>query len=83
MSICSTLQSFARQREKAYTITKRMTEQRAKAITRIIQVTEYFKGKKDEWRAVGQLKEELTVILPDENSRYQKMRRTILILLQQ
>jgi len=83
MSICSTLQSFARQREKAYTITKNMTGKRAKAIFRIIQVTEYFKGKKEEWRAVGQLKEELAIILPDENSRYQKMRETILKLLKQ
>lgn len=78
--ICSTLISFAKQRERAYKITGNFTGSRAKAVTRIKQVADYWKGKNEEC-AIRQASQEIREILPAPDSRFAKQRNQILTLL--
>ena len=80
MSICDTIRSFARQREKAYAITRTLNGRRAAAISKIQKVSQYMKGK-NEWRAVIQCRQELLSILPAHDSRFSNQREKIITLI--
>lgn len=83
MNYCDTILRYAKQRQRAYQITKTLTGRRAAAISKILRVAAYMKGKSAEWRAIRQTEQELIAILPDEQSRFQKQRESILSLINQ
>lgn len=72
--------SFAKQRERAYRATGTFDGGRAKAVSQIIRVASYWKGKREE-AALRQAKPEIEKLLPPEGSRYQHQRNQILTLL--
>lgn len=74
------LKKYATQRQRCYVIKKCMTESRAKAISRIIQVTDHFSNAKvDGW--ISQIKNEILAILPSEEGKFKNMRQEILNIL--
>lgn len=78
--ICDALISFAKQREKAYRFTGQLTGTRAKAVSHIITLANYWKDK-DEAAALRQSESEIRAILPNDRSRFKNQREKILTLL--
>lgn len=80
MGASLTLKKFAKNREKAYSITNTLNAARARAITRIKNVAEHFSQKSErvQLSAVMQLEKEIQILLPDEESRFSKMRADML-----
>lgn len=85
MGASATLLKFAKSREAAYLKYGRLSGPRARAVTRIRQVADFFSQKSDQVQlhAVRQVESEIRTILPDHNSRYQKIRNQVLDLLDQ
>lgn len=85
MSISATLKKFAKSREAAYLQYGRLTAARARAISKIIRVADFFSGKSEQAQlaAVNQVASEIREILPSEQSRYSKIRSKILEILSQ
>jgi Holliday junction resolvase RusA-like endonuclease len=84
MGAAATLKKFAKSRERAYRLTGFMTAGRAKAISKIRNVAEFFSQKSDkvQLRAVMQLESEILAVLPHPESRFAKLRTDMLNLLQ-
>lgn len=83
MSVCDTLKRFAKQRQKAYQVKNAFYGRRARAVSNIIRVCDYFKGKQQEWRAVFQIEQDIMSLLPAEDSNFSEQRKNILNLIQQ
>lgn len=85
MGASATLIRFAKSREVAYMQHKCLTTTKAKAITHIKQVADYFSQQSEmvQLQAVIQTEHDLYAILPAEHSRYKKLRCTILDLISQ
>jgi hypothetical protein len=83
MGAAATLKKFATSREKAYRLTGFLTAGRAKAISKIKNVADFFSQKSErvQLRAVMQLEPEILEVLPHQESRYSKMRTDMLDLL--
>jgi len=83
MGTSATLKKFAKSRNTAYLQHGRLTDERAKAITRINQVAEYFSQKPEQvqLRAVTQVEAEIRTLLPSEDSRFKSIREKMLTLL--
>lgn len=77
------LKKFAKGRENAYRIADRMGGGRMEAISRIRKVADYFSTKDEtvQLRAVKHLEDQIMIILPHPESRYRKIRREMLDLL--
>lgn len=84
MGAAATLKKFAKARERAYLLTGYLTSGRAKAISKINNVADFFSQKSDrvQLRAVMQLELEILALLPHQESRYAKLRTDMLDLLQ-
>jgi Glu-tRNA(Gln) amidotransferase subunit E-like FAD-binding protein len=76
---------FAKSRENAYRLSGMMTASKVKAITTIRQKASFFSAKGDQvqLKVVAQLEPEILAILPDERSRFSKLRADILHILHQ
>lgn len=85
MGASATLKKFAKSRETAYLQYGRLTGDRAKAITRIYKEADFCSQKSEQVQlnAVRKVESEIRTILPDENSRYLKLRTQVLDLLDQ
>lgn len=83
MSISSKLSRFARSREKALLIAKRLDSGRARAITKIKTIAGYISGYDPmrQLRYVSQVESEIILLLPAEESRFAKLRAEMLELL--
>lgn len=84
MGASATLKKFANAREKAYRMTGFVTGARAKAISRIRNVADYFSQKSDpvQLRAVLQCESEIILLLPSTDSRFGKLRTDMLELIE-
>ncbi|MFN3758481.1 MAG: hypothetical protein ACK4SF_04620 [Algoriphagus aquaeductus] len=76
---------FAKHRVKSLQSIKRCTQAHYEAAKRIINVAEYFSSKPQQVqvRAVRQIRLELELLLPSEESRFKKLRQKILDLIHQ
>ena len=85
MKVSAILRKFAKSREAAYLQHGRLTTERAKAISQIYKVADFFSSKSEQvqLRAVTQVESDLRMILPHGESRYTKLRDTILDLIDQ
>ncbi len=85
MKALDTIRRFAKSRENAYRLSGFLTESRAKAITTIRKKAEFFSSKGDtvQLKVVKQLEPQILAILPDEQSRFAKLRAEILHILHQ
>jgi hypothetical protein len=83
-SPCQKLTEFAKSRETAYKATGRLSMTRAKAVSRIRQMADYFSSQptKNQLIAVRQCETEIKTLLPSEQSRFQTMRTKILTLIE-
>lgn len=79
-SIAGKLRAFAKGRETAYRIHQRLTGEKSRAISRIIQYCEYNLKAKD-LRWIKSIKSDLLLILPGADSPLQKKRTEILEIL--
>lgn len=85
MGASATLLKFAKSRQAAYLKYGRLSEPRARAISRIKQVADFFSEKNDQVQlsAVRQVEAELLELLPPMESRYTSIREKILDLIAQ
>lgn len=76
---------YARARVKALEAIKRCTQAHYQAARRIENVADYFRAKPQtvQVRAVRQIRLELELLLPSEESRFKKLRQKILDLIHQ
>jgi len=75
--IASRLKAFAKGRETAYRIHRKLTPEKVVSITRILQRCEYFRdAKASGW--VQQIQADILLILPSEDSGLKKTRDEIL-----
>lgn len=81
--VAHTLIRFATARENAYRIAGALSGAKAASITKIKQVANYVLNRPAEvqLQAVKQIEPEIRLILPHPESRFQKMRRQVLHLL--
>lgn len=82
--ICDRLRQIANSREHAYKAAGRLGMRQMKAISRIRNVAGYFSAYEEskQLRAVKQLQDELLLIMPDERSRFRRMKSEIIQLIQ-
>jgi hypothetical protein len=78
------LKRYANARIKALQSAQVCSSSHLQAYTRIKNVAEYFSGKPEpvQVRAVRQIKDEIFLLLPSEQSRFAKLRITILDILE-
>lgn len=78
------LKRYANTRIKALQSAQVCSSSHLNAYTRIKNVAEYFSGKPEsvQVRAVRQVQDEILLLLPSENSRFTKLRSTILQILE-
>jgi hypothetical protein len=83
MNALQKLKKIAKSREQAYRISGHMDGGKMAAITHIKRVAGYFSTKSEQvqLRAVNQIQKEVLLILPDERSRFAKMREEALSIL--
>lgn len=84
MGATATLKKFANAREKAYKLSGFLDASRAKAISKIKNVADYFSQKSEtvQLRAVTQCESEIIQLLPHPDSRFVKLRTDMLDLLE-
>jgi hypothetical protein len=84
MGASATLKKFANAREKAYRLTGFLTASRARSISRIRNVAEFFSQKSEpvQLRAVLQCETEIIQLLPHPDSRFGKIRTDMLELIE-
>jgi hypothetical protein len=84
MGAAATLLKFAKSRQAAYLKHGQLSDSRARAISLIKQVADFFSQKNDQVQliAVRQIEAEILSILPAEESRFKSIRKKILTLLQ-
>lgn len=77
------LKSFARQREKAYRMHNCLNQRRAKAISKIKTLSDYWNNlpAEKQLNIARQLKEEVLALLPSSESRFSKQREQLLELI--
>lgn len=79
-TLVSKLKSFAKGRETAYKVHKRLTVEKSTAISRILTKCEHFsRAKSNKW--VAGIKQDLLLILPKEDSPLKNKRADILNIL--
>lgn len=83
MGASATLLKFAKSRESAYLQYGRLDGARARAVTKIRQVADFYSQHSEEvqLRAVTQVEAEIRTLLPSEESRYTRIREQMLTLL--
>lgn len=80
--IASRLKAFAKGRETAYRVHSKLTPEKVVSITRILQRCEYFRdAKATSW--ISQIKSDILLILPSEDSGLKKTREEILNIINQ
>ncbi len=85
MNLSATLIRFAKGREAAYLRHGQLTGGRARAVSKIKRVADFFrhKSEREQLCAVRQVADEIRLLLPGETSRYVKLRTQMLSLLDQ
>lgn len=82
MSASQHLIAYAKQRERCYRIKKRFDMEKARAVSNIIRVAEFYKDKEvGPW--MGQIIRDMLLLLPSQYGRYRKQRIPILTLIDQ
>jgi hypothetical protein len=84
MGAAATLLKFAKSRQAAYLKYGQLSDSRARAISRIKQVADFFSQKNDQVQltAVRQIEAEILALLPAEESRFKSIREKMITLLQ-
>lgn len=78
--VAKRLRSYATARHKAYVVKDCLTQTRAKAIAKILKVSDHFReAKANGW--IGQIKTDILAILPREDGKFKDMRAEILDLI--
>lgn len=83
--VAHTLIRFATARENAYRIAGALSGAKASACAKVRRVMDHFSAKPEEvqLKAIRQIEPELLLILPHPESRFQKMRRQVMDLIEQ
>lgn len=83
MSPCEQLEKYAKSREAAYSTMNRLTTERAKAVSKIRQIANFFSNKPADKQlmAIKNCEYELLTLLPAEKSRFKTLRNNILELI--
>jgi thiamine biosynthesis lipoprotein ApbE len=84
MGASATLKKIANAREKAYRLSGFLTANKAKSISKVRNVAEFFSQKSEavQLRAVLQCESEIIQLLPHPDSRFGKMRTDMLELIE-
>lgn len=84
MGAAATLKKFATAREKAYRISGFFDATKAKAVSKVRKVADFFSQKSEsvQLRAVLQCESEIIQLLPHPDSRFSKMRTDMLDLIE-
>lgn len=84
MGATATLKKFANAREKAYRLTGYLDASKAKAVSKIKKVADFFSQKSEsvQLKAVLQCESEILCLLPHEESRFAKLRTDMMDLIQ-
>lgn len=82
--VAVTLLRFARARERAYQSVGSLSGAALRAVQHVKTVAEYFREvpESKQLNAIPQIESDLRLILPGENSRFQKQRKEILHLIE-
>jgi len=85
MKVSATLIRFAKGRETAYLRYGQLNGPRARAVSKIKRVADFFryKSEREQLCAVRQVADEIRLLLPNENSRQVNLRHQMLSLLDQ
>jgi hypothetical protein len=80
MGTLQEIKKIATAREKAYRLTKTLNGKRAKAISILLKLADFYKNapEKVQMKTIRSFENELMAIIPDEKSRYKNMRNNIL-----